>query len=308
MVCRLRIKVPSLARFAACLLLAFGGQAGSAFARCEDYVPQPKPQNASRDIVGQDLDTIMERGWIDIALFEDFPPYSYLEAGKPTGVDVEIGALIAESLGVEPRFRLVSAGENLQQDLRNWVWKGPVVGGRVANVMMHVPYDSNFTCRVEQVVFTGQYAAETIAIAYSEAAYPDDDKPVPAYFRFDTVGVENDTIADFYLSAFPGGQLTPNMHRFPTTAAAMDALAAGEVMAVMGPRAQLEAGMQDGIGLHQPPLPGFALSRWTLGVAVNFRYRALGYAVDDAIYAGLADGRIPAIYDRYGLTHQAPER
>lgn len=290
------------------LLAALVLQAGDAQARCEDFVPQPKPQNASRDIVGQDLDTIIERGWLDIVAFEDFPPYSYLDGGVPAGIDVDIGKLIAESLGVEAKFRLVPAGENLDQDLRNWVWKGPIVGGRVANVMMHVPYDSAFACRVEQVVFTGQYATESIAIAYSEAAYPDDDKPVPAYFRFDTVGVENDTIADFYLSAYPGGQLTGNMHRYPTTQAAMDGLAAGEVMAVMGPLAQLEAGLRDGLAVHQPPLVGFAVSKWTLGVGVNFRYRPLSYAVDDAIYAALTDGRIEKIYAKYGLTHQPPER
>ena len=49
------------------------------------------------------------------------------------------------------------------------------------------------------MAFTGQYQTEGIAIAYDKAAYPE-EKPVPAYFRFDTVAVENDSIADFYLS------------------------------------------------------------------------------------------------------------
>ena len=60
--------------------------------------------------------------------------------------------------------------------------------------------------------------------------------------------------------------------------------------------------------MHNPPLPGFAVSKWTLGVAVNFRYRPLSYAVDDAINAGLQDGRIAGIYESYGLTFQQPER
>ena len=54
-----------------------------AVARCEDHVPQPKPQNASRDIVGQDLDQIQERGFMTFAAYEDFPPWSYEESGKP---------------------------------------------------------------------------------------------------------------------------------------------------------------------------------------------------------------------------------
>ena len=279
---------------------------GTALARCEDHVPQPKPQNASRDIVGADLDTIIERGYIDFAAYEDFPPWSYEENGKPTGVDIEIGRLIAEELGVEPRFRLVAAGENLEADLRNWIWKGPVVGGRVANVMLHIPYDSEFACRVEQVVFTGRYHVEEIAIAYRRDAYPD-NPPVPAYFRFDTVAVENDSIADFYLSAFPGGQLAGNVRRYPSTAAAMQALADGETKAAMGPRAQLEFGLTEALGIHSPPLPGFAVGKWTSGVAVHFAYRGLSYTVDDVINAAIQDGRMEQIFQKYGLTYTAPE-
>ncbi len=289
------------------LFLSIGGLFGqSALARCEDYAPQPKPQNASRDIVGADLDAIQERGFITFALYEDFPPWSYDEGEKPEGVDVEIGRLIAADLGVEARFTLVTPGENLETDLRNWIWKGPIIGGRVANVMLHVPYDGEFACRVEQVAFTGLYHVEEVAIAYRREAYPD-DPPTPAYFRFDTVAVENDSIADFYLSAFPGGQLAANIRRYPTMEAAMQALAAGETMAAMGPKAQLEAGLTEGLALHTPPLPGFAVGKWTVGAAVHFSYRALAYAVEDAIFAAIQDGRMEAIFSKYGLSFSPPE-
>lgn len=274
---------------------------------CADYVPQPKPQNVGRDIVGKELDEIQDQGHMLFAVYENFPPYSWQEAGKPMGVDIEIARIIAEDLGVEARFNFVAAGENLDADLRNNIWRGALIGGRIANVMMRVPYDSAFKCRVEQVVFTGQYAGESIAIAYDKATYPE-DKPVPAYFRFDTVGVENDSISDFYLSGLAGGQLKNNIRRFQTTGAAMAALQNGEVMAVMGPLGELEHSLSDSVGIHQPPLAGFAVSQWTLGVAVNFRYRPLSYSVDDAINYALQDGRIPAIYEKYGLTHQTPER
>ena len=281
--------------------------AGPADARCEDVVPQARPQNTAREFVGQELDEILDRGWIEFAVYEDFPPYSYLEAGQPAGIDIEIGALIAADLGVEPRFRMVAAGETLDADLRNYVWQGPVIGGRVSNVMLRVPYDSAFACRVEHVVFTGQYHREGIAIAYSRAAYPD-DPPVPAYFRFDTVAVENDSIADFYLTSLAGGQMNANIRRFPTMAAAMAALAAGEVMAAMGPRGQIEHGLTPALAVHAPPLPAFSVGQWTIGTAVHHSHRPLAYAVDDAIAAGLADGRIPAIFARHGLSFVEPVR
>lgn len=291
---------------AALLALVVIGAAGAAHARCEGVSPGAPPQNASRDIVGKSLEEIEERGWIEFAVYENFPPWSWEEGGAK-GVDVEIGRLIAESLGVEPRFRFVAASENLEADLRNHVWKGSVVGGGVANVMMHVPYDSAFACRVEQAVFTGQAYDETIAIAYRRDAYPE-EKPVPAYFRFDTVAVENDTISDFYLTSLAGGQVRANIRRYPDYEAAMAALKAGEVMAAMGPRGQLERGADATVAVHAPPLPGLARGRWTVGVAVRGAYKALGYAVDGAVADALADGRIAAIFDRYGLTFTPPER
>lgn len=278
----------------------------AAVARCADHVPQPKPQNTSRDIVGSDLDTIQDRGFMTFAAYEDFPPWSFEQGGKTVGIDIDIARLIADDLGVEARFRLVTAGENLEADLRNWVWNGPVVSGAVANVMLHVPYDSEFACRVEQVVFTGQYHVEDIGIAFRRDAYPE-DPPVPAYFRFDTVGVENDTIADFYLSAFPGGQLSGNMTRYPTMVEAMQGLENGETMAAMGPRAQLEYGLTPDLDMHLPPLPGFTVGSWTVGVAVHFAYRPLAYAVDDAIFAAVQDGRMQQIFAKYRVSFRPPE-
>ena len=300
----MKIRISKVLGTLATALLIAGPGAVWADDPCADYVPQPKPQNASRDIVGQELDQIMEQGHMLFAVYEDYPPYSWEEKGKPMGVDVEIARLIAENLGVDARFNFVAAGEHLDADLRFNLWKGPLIGGRIANVMMRVPYDSKFKCRVEQVVFTGQYAGESIAIAYREDAYPE-EKPVPAYFRFDTVAVENDSIADFYLTQLVG---PANVKRYTTMEEAMAALKAGETMAAMGPLAQLEHGADETIGVHQPPLVGFAVSKWTLGVGVNFRYRPLSYAVDDAIYAGLASGRIAEIYAKYGLTHLEPVR
>ena len=229
------------------------GLAGPAFANdpCSDHVPQPKPQNASRDIVGQELDQIIDQGHMLFAVYEDYPPYSWQEGGQPKGLDVDIAKLIAEYLGVEPRFNFVDAGESLEADLRFNIWKGALIGGRIANVMMRVPWDPTFACRVEQVVFTGQYSGEAIAIAYRKDAYPE-EKPVPAYFRFDTVAVENDSIADFYLSSLAGGQMNANVKRYTTIAKAMEALAAGETMAAMGPRSQLDHGISDNIGIHEP--------------------------------------------------------
>lgn len=300
------------ARTAAAAVLAMMCMTGpAAFAQNCDNVrfgdeAERKPQNVGRDIVGQSLDDIQERGFIKIAVYEDFPPFSYEDKGVLKGVDVDIGRLIAQDLGVEARFIATAADENVDGDLRNNVWRGKLIGGQIANVMLHVPYDRELGCRNEMVVLNGQYYNEQLAIAYRKDAYPD-DPPVPAYFRFDTVGVENDTLSDFYLSSFARGQLIANMRRFPTAAEAMSALAEGEVMAVMAPLSQLEHDLTDAISIHTPPFPGLAKSAWTLGVAVRHNWRPLSYAVDDAIRYAIDDGRMAKIFEGHGLTYTKPD-
>ncbi|WP_206608869.1 substrate-binding periplasmic protein [Notoacmeibacter marinus] len=270
-----------------------------------DQAPRP-PQNASRDIVGQSLDEIVERGWILFAVYDEFPPFVFKKDGKAVGIDIDLGRLIAETLGVEARFNIVGAGENVDADLRNNVWKGPLVSGRVSNVMLHIPYDRELQCRNELVVLTGHYFQETIAIAYRKADYPDGG-PTPPYFRYDSVGVENDSLADFYLSGIANGQIIPNMTRYDSTEDAMAALREGEVKAVMGPLTQLQFGKDAQVAVHQPPLVGLSRGKWTLGVAVRHSWRPLGYAVDDAIRAAVEDGRMAKIFGQYRVEYNAPE-
>ncbi|MGD9918417.1 MAG: substrate-binding periplasmic protein [Paenirhodobacter sp.] len=279
----------------------------SARAACEGMAPEQKMQNTFAQDIGRRLDRIREDGWIEFALYDDFRPWSWSENGHAKGIDVEIGELIAQDLGVEPRMRLVSSSETLDADLLNYVYRGAVVGGRVSDVMLHVPYDVSYACRFDQVVFTGQYAVERLAIAYGTADYPEKG-PTPPVFRFDPVGVENDSISDFFLTSVAHGATADKVHRYKSTADAMQGLAAHEVMAVMGPRAELDANLTPGIAVHEPPLLGLAKSKWTLGVAVSGQHRPLAYAVDDAIAAALEDGRIAAIFAKYGVDYKPPER
>jgi ABC-type amino acid transport substrate-binding protein len=268
-------------------------------------------QNPDRTFTpGADLDTIKERGWIEFGVYDDFRPYSWAsEDGAPQGLDIEIGRQIAAELGVEARFRLVAAGETVDDDLRNWVWKGPLIGPErnVVNVMLHVPWDRELDIRNELIVLGAKYMVEQIAIAYRRDAYPDGG-PLPAYFRFDTVGVENDSLADFYLSNLANGQLLANITRYRTADEAMAALRAGEVMAVTGPLSQLQAGLDETTAVHVPPLAGLARGKWTLGVAFRHNYRRLGYAVDDAIGAMIADGRMAKVFETFGVEFAPPER
>lgn len=301
-------------RFWSHIVLVLGLLIGSAqvgWARCEDLAKGygdviPKRSDTRID-VGQDFDTILERGFLTFAVYENFAPFSWEDGGKPMGIDIEIARIIAADIGVEARFNFVAADESVDADLRNQIWKGPLIGGQVSNIMMHVPYSKDLQCRNEFVVLNGQYFNETLATAYRVDVFPD-EPPTTPFYRFHKVGVENHTISDFYLSNFNGGMLLSNIRHYPEHEDAFAAMEAGEVDAVMGVKSVLEyLDQSDEIAVATPPLVNFALDTWTLGVAVRHNFRELSYAADYAISDAIADGRIAEIFKRFGVTHTAPD-
>ena len=265
--------------------------------------------DTGRDSVGNSYDEIIERGFILIGVYRDFPPYSYRQGGELTGVDVDLGRLIAEEMGVEPRIVELNADEDVDSDLRNYVWRGHYMGGPVVNVMMRIPYSREFDHRNELAVITGRYANEGYGIAYRLEDYPD-DPPLPGTFRTDPVAVETQRLPDFYLSGLMGGALMPNIRRSRTLEHALQRFYDGEVKAVMALRAQLEhlLAAEEGYAVHSPPLPGLAHAQWPVGVAVRISFRLLGYEVDDILTAAVADGRVAEIYRRHGLSWHPPGR
>lgn len=267
--------------------------------------------DSGRDRVGIDYDAIMERGYIEIGVYEDFAPYSWRDtSGQLVGVDVALARLIAGELGVDLRLIDLPADEDVDTDLRNYIWRGHYMGRRVVNVLMRVPYNRELDYRNELAALTGRYAQERIAIAYRVSEYPD-EPPWPGSFTVRTVAVENHSLADFYLTGLQQGALIRNMTRRRTLPEVIDLLRAGEVSAVMGIRARLEHYLRDDpdFAVESGPLPGLSIGSWPIGIATAFyTARMLSYEVDDILTAAVRDGRVEAIYREHGLTWEEPGR
>lgn len=286
--------------------------ATSLYANCAEFARgfnDVVPNRADTDInVGQDFDTILERGFITFAVYDDFKPFSWMD-DDARGIDVEIARQIAEEIGVEARFNFFQADENVDADFRNQIWKGALIGGQISNVMLHAPYNKDLQCRNEFVVLGGQYYNEQIATAYRTDVF--DEPPTTPFYRFHKVGVENHTISAFYLENFTGGALLPNIVHYPSRATAFNGLVDHSVDAVMDMQSVLEYFAHDAnadhIAVDTPPLVNFSLNEWTLGVAVNFRYRELFYAVDGIIADMVGDGRMREIFANYGVAWNPPE-
>jgi ABC-type amino acid transport substrate-binding protein len=284
---------------------------GLAFANCADLAKgfgDVVPKRADTvNIVGQDFDTVLERGYVTFAVYEDFAPYSWMSGTEAKGIDIEIAKEIAKAMEVEAKFNFFASDENVDADFRNQVWRGGLINGVVSNIMMHAPYNKDLQCRNEFVVLGGQYFNETLATAYWKDAFPD-GAPTTPYYRFHKVGVENDTVSDFYLSNFNGGMLRKNIVHYTDHKTAIDGLVNREVDAVMGVKGKLEhLDQSDDVLVDTPPLVNFALNEWTIGIAVNFRYREIFYTADGVIEDMVKDGRMQKIFDKYNVSYAKPD-
>lgn len=256
-----------------------------------------------RLVVAAPLDTVRERGSLAVIVYRDFPPFSQEKGGKVVGIDVDIAHEVGKRLGLSVEILQLTADESVDDDLRNGVWKGTVVGGRVGDVMMHVPYDRELDIRNELAVLFAPYYQETLAVARSRQTL------TVAELSDETTAVELDSISDLYLSGVFGGSMRESVRRFLTYAEAIKAYQEGEVSALMGTRSELQAAVR---GLDRPPvvsvpgLPGLTMRSWPLGIAVKTDSRDLGYAVGDVLQAMMDDGTLEAIFKAYGVTYQKP--
>lgn len=258
------------------------------------------------------LDDVVKSGYLDIALYEDFRPYSWTdESGKPHGIDAEIGAELAKAIGVEPRYMIRLAGENLDADLRGNIWRGDIVEKKMADVMLHVPQDKGLIAPVpgeaeprnDLVHFCCGYQLETFAVLVD----PDEIRANSfAPFVYNKIAVEVDTVPDFFLSAAFGGQLMNSIIRGRTFDEAMQTFERGDATALMATKAQVEwvlANTKRKAKIIQPPTPGIVRRDWPVGLAVRTDSRDLGYAFDLELEKMAEDGRLEKIMKAYGVTY-----
>src|ERR1700688_2539020 len=108
------------------------------------------------------VDPVVRTGILKVAVYNDFFPYS---GAKEGGIDVEFAQALADKLCVKLRLLPFDAGETLNDDLRNMLWKGHDLGYGPANVMLHVPSDPVLARQNEKVSIFAAYEVESVALA-----------------------------------------------------------------------------------------------------------------------------------------------
>lgn len=256
------------------------------------------------------LDDVVDSKEITIFVYSDYAPYSWeQEEGEYRGIDVDIAFALGKRLDVDVKILMRGADENLDDDLRVNIWKGDLIYRKVADVMMHAPYDAEVNARNEFAVLMAPYFQEKMAVVVDRKKLPELD----TFGRFlnHKIGVEVDTAGDFFLSNAFRGQLHNSIRRGRTFADAVDMYMNGEVPALMGSRAQsewvaLQATERDSY-IAQPPMPGIVRTGWPIGIAVKHDSRDLGYELADMLAQMQSEGELVAIYKRYGVKYLPPE-
>jgi ABC-type amino acid transport substrate-binding protein len=266
------------------------------------------PMAAALPALADGLETIRQRGRLRVAVYNDFPPYS-MAGGK--GIDADIARAIAAKLGLTAEVVGYNADEDMNDDLRNMVWKGHYLGTQPSDVMMHVPVDEYLARSNDKVRIFGAYHVETLALARNPERVPKALSGSAAValeiFTREKIGVEGTSLADSFLLGVLNGRLRENVVHFKTVADAATGMAEGKVAAVLAPRAELEAAIrgQGNVVLDSAKFAELKVDSWPLGMAVKVEDQTLAEAIGSALAGLKNDGTIADIFKRHGISHQA---
>ena len=257
------------------------------------------------------LDDVLAAKSLRVIAYLENAPFSWEAAGGSVkGIDVDIGRAVARELGVEAEVILRMQGEKADDDLRANVWKGPLTGGGVGDIMMHVPIDREFALRNREAAVIGNpYFQEQVVVAI----HPELTGDAPAFDVFKEkdkkIAVQIATVADYFLMSYQDGALIENVAHHVKAEAGAKEFAGKEVAAWMGVRSKIEALLSDQSvepKIVRPDMDGIVRRDWVVGMAWNEKSRDLGYAIQAALDKLKASGEMKKIFADYGVTYVEP--
>lgn len=248
------------------------------------------------------LQRIRERGSLIVGIYNDMPPFHV--AGQ--GIDVALAGALAKALEVKPTLLPFNADENMNDDLRNLVWRGHYLGFGPADVLLHVPVDRPLMAANPRVNIFAPYYRERVMIARDLAKAP----------RLDTlddlagqkIAVPGQTLAGWLLIGADSGkyreQLTTKL-KDGTEAAAM--LQRGEVVAAAGHASELESVLAGDPRFAIDPLPLPRMQDgWVVGMAVKKESEDLARALQAAVNALTDNGDLGRMFAAAKVSWRKP--
>lgn len=247
-----------------------------------------------------DLDKIRASGTVSFAVYDDNPPWS----GKQGGLDHDIANAIAGKLGLKASLILFPAGENVDDDLRNLVWKGHYLGIGPADVMLHVPVDANLIRKNDKVEIFAPYYRESVKLARNVKAIPEMNG-IPSLLG-KRMGAEKVSISAMVLLGDP--DLRDNVTIYASGVEAVQKLKDGDIDAVVATRAEIESVLQGDANFEMTDAPFTRLPRngWVLGMSVKKDNPELAQAVQKAVNELFDSGEMAALFKKHGVRSIRP--
>jgi ABC-type amino acid transport substrate-binding protein len=258
----------------------------------------------------KDLDKINASGALKVALYKDNAPYSDGQGQAFGGLDVALAQGLARELGLQLSLLPFDAGEKMNDDLRNMVWRGHYLGYGPADVMLHVPVDKYLINQNRQTLIFAPYAREVLVVFHNLSELRsirsgEDLKSV-------RLSAERGSGAASILMGYQGGLLRDQVRIFNSGKDAAHAVIKGEATAAYVTRAQAEAAVfeakADGakFGYSELGLPGLADNGWPIGMAVKAENKQLAMALETALQNLRSKGELQAMFRERGLTLVTP--
>jgi ABC-type amino acid transport substrate-binding protein len=257
-----------------------------------------------------DLARIRARGTLKVALYKDNAPFSDgPPGGSLQGLDVALATALARELKLQLALLPFDADENMNDDLRNMVWRGHYLGYGPADVMLHVPVDKYLMQQNRQALIFAPYMREQLVMAYDSRRLAgiksaEELRGVP-------LAAESGTGAAGVLMGYGAGLLRSQVHLYPNGRQAVQAVVDGKATAAYVTRAQAESAlfrMESRPGhIHFASLsfPGIP-DAWPVGLAIRADNKELGQALEGALQAMRGRGELLAMFQQHGLTLTAP--
>jgi polar amino acid transport system substrate-binding protein len=264
------------------------------------------------EVMAQELtpmQKIKARGTLKVAVYKENAPYSDGPNSDVHGLDVSIAKALAAKLNLQLALLPFDAGENMNDDLRNMVWKGHYLGYGPADVMIHVPVDRYLMNENKQVLIFGAYVREHLVVMHSQAKIGSVQNPQDLVGK--SIAVEKGSGAASAIMGYQGGLVREKVSIFKDGMDAAKAVIAGQMDAAFVSRAQAEAaihasGSKGDWLLSSISLPGVMPAGWPLGMAVKADNKELATALDDALNSLRQSGELLKVFQSHGLTLSAP--
>lgn len=248
------------------------------------------------------LDRIRDRGTLTVALYQDMPPFHV--AGQ--GIDVQIAQALAQSLGMKASSMPFNADENMNDDLRNMVWKGHYLGYGPADVLLHVPVDRPLMDATPQVNILAPYYRERIVVARQLDRLPQLEGL--SALGDARVAVAGQSLAGWLMIGADSGAYRNQLAtQWKDGVEAARALQRGEFAAAAGMASEMESVLRGDprFAIAPIPVPRAPHDGWAVGMAVKKDATDLAQALQAAMNELAASGQLRKIFEGANVAWRA---